>query len=542
MCDVNRGARLRAGMLGSLLLPGLAMAQTAPAPLEPGNAQRIDGYYARRLEPATASGTPPVVESRLPETPSTTAGVGGTMTLSRLHVGPSSLLPEAWLHAFAERQVGRTVSVRDLHALVDEINAEYAVRGLSTAQAVLPAQEIEDGVVRIDLVEGRLGQLEVQSLQPVPDAFLRRRVRLEEGAVVRTDWLRDDLVWINRTSDLQVRALLRPGAAVGESDVVLVTEAPAPRALSVFADNAGVDSTGRERIGVQGQFWGLAGRSDALMGSLAWSDGGLEGRIGYSGLLGRRNGRLGLNLTRNQISLVDGAYRDLDITGESTSYSLDYVQPWIASQAWMVSTQLGVGRSNSISEIMGVQVAEVDSTVLNAGVLASYRGDGFEWNLQQTVSRQTTDEETAAGDSFTTALGRTDWTQRIGQSAWLYRVVLGWQFSGSERLPAGNLFQIGGIGSVRGYVRGALSGVQGYYGSAELHRGFAGRHDGYVFVDHGAVEDESGKRSSIGSVGVGMNGQLGQRYAYSVDVGHALDEVVSYQDSIRIDFRLSARW
>lgn len=541
MCVRYRETARWAGMLGGMLLPGLVLAQSAPAVIEAGNAQRIDGYYARRLEPAAGSGAAVLEAERLPEMPALEAA-GVTFRVSQVRIGPSQLLPAAWLDALAARQAGRSVGMADLQGLVDRINAEYAARGLSTAQALLPAQDIDDGVVRIELVEGRLGKLELHGGQPLPEAFVRRRVRLAGGEVVRTDWLRDDLMWINRTTDLQVRALLRPGAEVGQSDVVLVTQAPPPRSLSVFVDNAGVDSTGRERIGVQGQFWGLAGRSDALVGSVAWSEGGLEGRIGYSGLVGRRNARLGVNVSRNQITLVDGAYRELDITGQSTSHGLDYVQPWIVTPSWMLSTQLGLGRSSSTSRIMGIRVSEVESDVLSAALLASWRGDGFEWSFQQGLSRQQTDEETAAGDSFTTAPGRTEWTQRIGRGAWLYRLVLGWQYSSSERLPAGNLFQIGGIGSVRGYVRGALSGVQGHYGSVELHRSLAGRHDGYLFFDHGGVEGEDGKRRSIASVGAGINGQLAQRYSYSLDIGHPLDRVLSYQDSMRADFRISARW
>src|SRR5690606_6401975 len=116
-------------------------------------------------------------------------------------------------------------------------------------------------------------------------------------------------------------------------------------------DNSGVESTGRERYGVQGQFWGLASINDLLAGSVAYSRGGLEGRVSYSGIINKRNGRLGVNVSRNQINIIDGAYRDLDITGESTNYGLDFTQPWIANPHWLLSTVASIGRSNSISEI-----------------------------------------------------------------------------------------------------------------------------------------------------------------------------------------------
>ena len=48
--------------------------------------------------------------------------------------------------------------------------------------------------------------------------------------------------------------------------------------------------------------------------------------------------------------------------------------------------------------------------------------------------------------------------------------------------------------------------------------------------------------ASISSVGVGLNGQLAKRYSYSLDLGHPLDKVLQDDDSLRADFRISARW
>src|SRR5690606_32431922 len=134
------------------------------------------------------------------------------------------------------------------------------------------------------------------------------------------------------------------------------------------------------------------------------------------------------------------------------SYGLDFTQPWIANQNWMLSTVASIARSNSISEIADVRVSEVDSTVMTLGLNTGYRNDGYDWTFYQGVSRIQTDETLVNGRSFTTANGSTSWTQRIGGSGLLYRAQLGWQFTSGDFLPSSNLFQVGGIGSVRGYV------------------------------------------------------------------------------------------
>ena len=130
-----------------------------------------------------------------------------------------------------------------------------------------------------------------------------------------------------------------------------------------------------------------------------------------------------------------------------SSYGLDYTQQWIANQHWLLSTVASISRSNSVSEIAGVEVSEIDSTIMTLGLNTGYRNDGYDWTFYQGVSRIQADEPLAKGRNFTTANGSTSWTQRIGKSGFLYRAQLGWQFTSGDFLPSGNLFQVGGIGS-----------------------------------------------------------------------------------------------
>lgn len=541
----HRGMKMYRGLLllGGALLPCMAQAQSTTNEGGQTTTQRIDGYYEQRqpLLPQRPVSDP--LQQQKPDE-KTTQGADGNLRFDLKEVGFSSseLLTREELDAASAPYLGRQVSMAELEKLVAEVNALYAAKGISTAKAVLKGQAIENGVVQISLIEGRLGKLTVAGEGKVPERFVQRRVHQPEGEVVQTDRLRDELVYLNRTSDLQVRALLRPGEAVGTTDIVLMTEFPDRHNWGVFVDNSGVESTGRERYGVQGQFWGLAGISDLLAGSVAYSQGGLEGRISYSGIVNKRNGRVGVNVSRNQINIIDGAYRDLDITGESTNYGIDYTQPWIANQKWLLSTVASLSRGDSTSEIAGVQVSEIKSTNITVGVNAGYRNNGYDWSIYQGVSRVRTDETLSNGRNFTVANGNTSWTQRIGSSGFLYRAQLGWQFTSGDFLPSSNLFQVGGIGSVRGYVRGALSGVKGYFGSVELHRPYRQAHDVYVFFDHGEVRGDFPTSASASSVGLGLNGQLFKRYSYSLDLGHPLDKVLKDQDSIRADARISARW
>lgn len=526
-----------------LAAPGAGAQQLPPDPANPlSAAERIEGYYGQRLNPEPGAPEQDPLQETRPDQKDTVADDSVTFVLRELRLGTSELLPEEALAEIASRHQGREISLADLQGIADEINAAYADAGISTARAVLAPQAIRDGFVEIDLVEGRLGELRVVGDDHAPEHFVRRRIQMEPGELVDAATLRDALVRINRTTDLQARALLQPGQGPGLTDVAIQVEAPPRRSFGVFLDNAGVESTGRERLGVHGQFWGLAGKSDLLAGSLAWAEGGLEGRIGYSAIVNRQNGRLGATVSRNQINIVDGAYADLDITGESTSWGIDYRHPLVATQRWLVTGSAAAARMSSSTDIEGERISQTDSDVATLAVMASYRSPGREIGFTQAFSRVSVNEPLRDTDSFNIAPGQLVWMQRLGNTGLLTRSLLGWQFSQSDHVPSGNLFQIGGVGTVRGYERGVIGGPRGYYANLELHRPYRERHDVYLFIDYGKVKADYPAKNSIMGAGAGFSGQWGKRLSYSLDVGHALDRVVGEQDSWRADFRVGATW
>lgn len=86
-----------------------------------------------------------------------------------------------------------------------------------------------------------------------------------------------------------------------------------------------------------------------------------------------------------------------------------------------------------------------------------------------------------------------------------------------------------------------MDGPGGHFLDAELHRSFGETFDGYVFVDYGAVHSDFPRSQDIMGTGLGARWQR-RWFSASVDVSHPLDEVLDDQDSVRMDFRLSARW
>src|SRR3546814_3789117 len=85
------------------------------------------------------------------------------------------MVDQAELDALAADYIGRQVAFDDLQQIAQRVTDLYLRRGYYLAQAVLPVQEVVDGVVEISVVEGRLGQVTVQvdPKAPIDEARVR---------------------------------------------------------------------------------------------------------------------------------------------------------------------------------------------------------------------------------------------------------------------------------------------------------------------------------------------------------------------------------
>jgi hemolysin activation/secretion protein len=507
--------------------------------------QRLNRYYDRQYPVPTEQPTDPLPEASVSApaaaTPSPQGDDRARFALDRVEFTESALLDLVTLQGAVAPFIGKPVSRDDLIRMLDAINALYTARHITTARAVLQAQAIVHGVVRIELVEGRLSALQVVGARPNHDAFIRRRLRLQLEDVVDSDRLRRDLVYLNRTSSLSAQALLRPGDERGQTDVLIHVNEPKPRSFEAFVDNGGADSTGRTRAGLQAHLYGLAAADDRLDGNLAHSRGGNSGSVSYSIPVSPSNSRLGVSYARSQVNIVNDAFRELDITGTSSVASLEYRQPFVATLNWLFGGIGSYSLTQSATRISGESIADTTSRSVTLGLSLEHQRDGQRWSVTQLATRLRSDEPLLGKDEFTLVPGSAYYIQRFGRSRWALRADAGWQWSAGKNIPSASLFQIGGLGSVRGYERGVLAGPRGYYLALELHRTVGERLDLFVFTDYGATQGFYPRRNEIAGAGLGASYQRGW-FSMSGDVGSAFDAIVPDQNRLRFNVRMSIRW
>ena len=158
-----------------------AAAQIVPQTIE-NEAERQRLEIERRTAPPRQRG-PGVIAP--PAAPRVEFPAGGTtVLLTRIDFDASRLLGAAELEAISARYVGRRVDLAGIGQIVQAVNDLYAEMGQITASAVLPPQKLDDGVLRVQLVEGRAGAVSIKGGVQTWPWYVRSQVTLIDGEVI----------------------------------------------------------------------------------------------------------------------------------------------------------------------------------------------------------------------------------------------------------------------------------------------------------------------------------------------------------------------
>lgn len=466
--------------------------------------------------------------------------------LKSIGFNPSVFIDEERLESIAENYVDRRIGFADLNAMLDEINSIYQSQRQLTSRAVIPPQDIGDGHLAVVLVEAELESVRwIKDPRHVSTSFYTDRVTVQTGEVLDTASLLDEVRGLNATTPgPQLSVNLEPGEEFGTTRLALEPFEPDPWGLRAQVNNYGSESSGEDQLGLRGAWFSPTGNADSLSVALQAAEGTLFGDIGYRFPVNRHNGVVYGGLSRNQLEIINGPYRNLEIEGESWEYRLGYEHPLWLNRRWTLIAGGEYRRSRSETTVEGdVTLTEttVDSVRLN-GVARFREGDWFvqyEQSLDvasadNAVTRDSGNYQRLIGNGFGQWRWRDD-IRFVGRSRWQYA-------SAEEDLPSTLLFQLGGLASVRGYDSGILSAPHGIDLALEGYWAFADGWEGSIMFDAGHALDDDLPETTIASIGAGFSYRWSDSIYVDATYAHALTEVVPEQESgqllVQLEWRL----
>ena len=459
---------------------------------------------------------------------------GPKFRLRKVTFNESKFITPAELDEIARKYVGKDVDIAALLQLVADINAVYAARGIVTGIATLPEQDAKGGIVRVKLTEGRLQKTTVEGNKQTRTDYILDRVKAPEGEVLDVPKLNRDVIWFNRTNDVQIKALLQPGTSFGLTDLQFAVIEPPVDTWQLFVDNQGVENTGRWEGGTFYKRHGLFGVDDRLTLYGVRSDGNLNGNAAYSIPVNPWGGRVGVSYTEGKIKIIQGPFVALDVTGRSSQASVNFSQPVWVTQDWLVLLNAALTEGKTVSRFATVAVTDDHYDRATAGVSVTKSGNTYSITVSPAVNYiEWQDHVLGYNRTFNTYTGSLLGTSAAGPANFSANVLASWQYTQEKLLPGDQVFSIGGPTTVRGYPSNSASGDSGYYFNAELHynwsqwlRGF----DTYIFTDWGAVYSTFPGVTELASVGVGFSWTYAPCMTFEANYATPLKMAVSTQN------------
>lgn len=527
--------RLTAFVVG-LGLSCVAFAQADPAALQ----QRFERDRLDRLkrEQQLNKPVPAQPSISLPgEKPAGEVSDVKNIAVTRFEVDPSAVLSADEIDGVLAPYRGTTVSLKDLFAAVASLNKLYDAKGAKTSRAILPAQDVKDGVVKIRLVEARLGGISISGEKWLKKSFVMDRIHQKPGDLLSVDQLEQDLVRFNSLYDAKLRANLAAGAEAGKTDLSLEVQEPARYSLTTYLNNSGSYSTGLGRGGVILGVNGLTGHGDNLQLTVGGTDGSRSYGISYSIPVTSDDLRLDLSYSHGTIDVINGSFAPLDISGRSHDVTVGLTQPFAVSLNRQFAAYGRISWRNSLTQFSGITQQEQDLTVMATGLSGEAHYDDVAWTVDNSLNFGAK----AFGGEASFTYYRLN-ASRVDSLSERFSLVtrLGGQYSFDEQLPSGEQFQTGGLFSVRGYSESLLTGRNGYTVSAELRAlvyspppepgaGMRPQVQVMTFVDHGAAFPYGYSQGTntdhyLTSAGTGLMLEFGNRVSARVALAWALDK------------------
>lgn len=455
--------------------------------------------------PAPARSEP---EIRIDERAAPAAPVGDQVKVlvKSLRVAGAKIYPEAELIAITGFKPGSELSLVDLRSMAAAIADRYHKNGYFVAKVYLPPQEIKDGAVTFNVIEGEYGKVSLRNQTNLSDGLANGLLEgMNPGDTIAIAPLESRLLLLSDVPGVAVRSTLIPGASVGTSDLI-VDVIPGRRVTgSVELDNAGNRYTGAYRVGGTLNINNPTGHGDVIsLRALTSGEGLTYGRasyqiqagkatvgVAYAGLhyrLGEEFERLRAHGTA-QIASLYGSY-PLIRSRNTNLYAIGGFDAKVFEDE--VDTTSTVTDKNVYVGMLGVYGNHRDN--LGGGGLSTYSLSASSGNVDiETPAARAADAATARTHG---GYGKLAFTaarlQSVTRTVSLYASIYG-QLA-SENLDISEKMVLGGPYGVRAYPVGEGYADEGYVASLEARlllpkpsERMVGQMHAIAFIDTGTV-------------------------------------------------------
>lgn len=535
----NRGRGTRAALkaAAAVLLTAAAQAQTVP---DAGQILRENQPQPRITPPngVPTAPTTPVIPRPANETP---------FTVKHFRLTGVTLIPETEIQAVLAPYLGHEITFTDLRKALAAISQLYERHGW-LARAQLPEQDIVNGEVTINILEGRLGaiQLRKSGTPRISDERVTATMmaRQQAGQPLSLSAMDRAINVLNDTPGAAVAATLAPGESTSASDIIVTLQEKPLVSGSATADNAGPRSTSPWRLNGNVNFDSPGGFGDQATVNLVGSLGMQFGRLGYTLPVGYDGWRLGVNVSALRYKLRH-SFSTLDAQGDALTVGATASYPLLRSSTDNINLGVSFDYKHFGNSANGLDVSRksvyVGTVTLGGDTSDRFGGGGLIlWNADLAVGGLdlSANAQNEAADAsgprsagtyarLTANIAR---LQRLSEQDTLWLSVFAQQ--AFKNLDSSEKFWIGGPQAVRAYPVSEGSGDSGWLSTIEYRHSFSPNWQASAFYDHGSIMvnhnndyntlDPTPNHYGLDGIGLGLAFLIPGKLAIHATVAHGL--------------------
>ena len=435
----------------------------------------------------------------------------------------------------------------------------YVEQDYVTSGAYIPEQTMQAGIVEIQVVEGRLEDIQVTGNHRLNPNYVRRRLAIAGSSPLNIGRLLEGLQLLQlnpliETIDAELSAGVTPGSNLLE---VKIVEAD-PFQTQLTLDNGRSPNVGSFRQQVEISHANLLGQGDDLRVGFANTNGSENLNLGYTWPINPRNGTVSLNFGASWSRVIEDSFDILNIESNSRFFELTVRQPLYQTPTEEFALSLTASRQKSEATFNPADTGEIPfesrGSDLDGETKISALRFAQDWvrrSDRQVIAARSqvslgldlldsTVNESSPDGRFFAWRGQAQWVRLLAPDTLF---LLRGDIQLADR-PLASLEQIsfGGQRTVRGYPQDELLTDSGALISAEarfpIYRN--ANLDGLLhiapFVDIGVGWNESGEKldpNTLVGVGVGLEWRQGDNLSARLDWGIPLVSVDPLGESLQ---------
>ncbi len=506
-----------------------------------------------------AEGAPPQPE---PDQVPKAAKKSPVFTILEYEIAGNTLLSETDIDHLLEPFLGENQTITKIEQAAKGLERLYRTKGYPTVFVNIPEQDIRGGLVRLEVVEGKVQRMRITGANHYLLSDIRKGVpSIKEGETLNLPQFQQDLAKVNaRSQHLRVTPVLKPGKYPGSVEVELKVKDELPVVAQLALNNHNSANTTASRLEFNAAYNNLWQRDHGISVQMQTSPENTDevAVLGLTYLLpgiddAHRVAVYGVKSDSQVASL--GGQSAFTALGKGNILGLRYIVPLVSTSSYLHSVSFGFDYKDFTNTIEIAATSPSDQSISQNLAPITYGAWGADYDVTRPSARgsdrfsvgvhfglrglnddkEFTAKRPGAEPNYSVLVAGVK-SQREFWQGWQLRGQLKTQLTdgmliGNEQLASG------GYDSVRGYYQSETMGDQGINGSLELRtpslfKGKFTRLNDWrflVFADAGHVTITNPSAGQIdqfnpSSAGFGMRLRAFKQFSMGADFAQALQD------------------